>query len=312
MESIFISYRRSIGRHLARLVFQELRAREYDVFLDVQTIDSGSFDRIILNQISARQHFLIILSPGSLERCSEPEDWLRREIEEAFRLERNIVPIFDEDFDIENEKTYLGEPLRSDLPRLNAIPYYHFYFEAFFDILCNRFLKPPEYKVEVFPTPDDEKKEVESRIRLAEETIYKSEKSKINYVIDFELVEGTRGDIERLAAQINGSYEHGWYDACVVMLRRLLETLLIEVYETHQTSNAQPRFRSLAELIRYASSENTWNISASTMEAMPKLLVIGNQSAHARGFHANRNDIENLIPEIRIVVQELLYLANLK
>jgi hypothetical protein len=82
--SIFISYRRSVSKHLARLIFQELRARGHDVFLDVSTIDSGAFDRIILNQIAARPHFLLILSPGALERCANEDDWLRREIEEAF------------------------------------------------------------------------------------------------------------------------------------------------------------------------------------------------------------------------------------
>ena len=52
-------------------------------------------------------------------------------------------------------------------------------------------------------------------------------------VIPTALVRGTRGYIERVANQVNGAYENGWYDACAVMIRRLLETLIIEAFEKH-------------------------------------------------------------------------------
>jgi hypothetical protein len=55
-----------------------------------------------------------------------------------------------------------------------------------------------------------------------------------NLVVPMTLVRGTRGYIERIANQVNGAYENGWYDACAVMIRRLLETLIIEAFEKHQ------------------------------------------------------------------------------
>jgi len=58
----------------------DLRQHGYDVFMDVESIDSGQFETIILDQIAARAHFLVILTHGTLERCQEPNDWLRREI----------------------------------------------------------------------------------------------------------------------------------------------------------------------------------------------------------------------------------------
>lgn len=167
MSGIFISYRRSASKHLARLIFTELRTRGHDVFLDVDTIDAGAFDRIILNQIAARPHFVLVLSRGALERCTNESDWLRREIEEAFRLQRNIVPIFDEGFDIEQEKNHLPEPTRSELARLNAPPYSHYYFEAFIDTIHSRFLKTIVDESLVRPTPIAERGEVERRIREA-------------------------------------------------------------------------------------------------------------------------------------------------
>ena len=49
-------------------------------------------------------------------------------------------------------------------------------------------------------------------------------------IIPNALVAGTRGYIEKIASQINGSYEMGWFDACSVLMRRLLETLIIECF----------------------------------------------------------------------------------
>lgn len=47
------------------------------------------------------------------------------------------------------------------------------------------------------------------------------------------MVRGTRGYLEKLAHQINGTYANAWYDACAVMIRRFVETLIIEAYEAH-------------------------------------------------------------------------------
>jgi hypothetical protein len=44
-----------------------------------------------LENIKARAHFLVLLTPTTLERCSDPEDYIRREIEAAMDTQRNIV-----------------------------------------------------------------------------------------------------------------------------------------------------------------------------------------------------------------------------
>ena len=59
----------------------------------------ATLKRVILGNITARAHFLVLLTPSALERCGEPADWLRREIETALESERNIVPLMLEGFD---------------------------------------------------------------------------------------------------------------------------------------------------------------------------------------------------------------------
>src|SRR6266446_2706977 len=53
------------------------------------------------------------------------------------------------------------------------------------------------------------------------------------YLLPFALVRGTRGYVEKVVNQVNGCYEKGWFDGCAVMMRRLVETLIIECFEHH-------------------------------------------------------------------------------
>jgi hypothetical protein len=165
-KTVFVSYRRSVSRYIARAVFMDLRAHGYDVFMDVESIDSGTFDTIILNQIAARAHFIVILTPGSVGRCTQPDDWLRREIEHAMDLQRNIVPVLVDSFSFQDAEPYLTGKL-SQLKRYNALTISHDFFEEAMDRLRKRFLKQAVY-APITPTPFSEHKAVQRKINKAQ------------------------------------------------------------------------------------------------------------------------------------------------
>src|ERR1017187_3294102 len=102
-KTVFLSYRRT-NIPWALAIFQNLTQHGYDVFFDYNGIASGDFERVILGNITARAHFLVLLTPSALERCDEPADWLRREIEAALANQRNIVPLMLEGFDFGTPK----------------------------------------------------------------------------------------------------------------------------------------------------------------------------------------------------------------
>lgn len=136
-------------------------------------------------------------------------------------------------------------------------------------------------------------------------------------VLAHAIVSGTRGYIERVAHQINGTYEKGWFDGCAVMMRRLLETLIIECFEAHGISDKIKDSRTgdflfLTDLIACLLKGSTWNLGRNTKRALPLLKTLGDQSAHSRRYNAHREDIDKLIPDFRITCQELVYLAGLK
>jgi tetratricopeptide (TPR) repeat protein len=184
--SVFISYRRDASKYLARAVFQDLKlSRGIDVFMDVENIDSGTFDTVILNQIAARPYFLVILTPDTLNRCGETGDWLLREINHAMKLDRIIIPITTPEFSFDDADKYLKPTLAKKLRRFNGIAIIHEYFDAGMDKLCNRFLQPVD--LQVTPTPSAEKAAVEEKIQQA--------------------VSEPKASEEQLSAQAH--YEHG-------------------------------------------------------------------------------------------------------
>ena len=110
-------------------------------------------------------------------------------------------------------------------------------------------------------------------------------------VVPKALFRNTRGYVERISNQINGTYEMGWFDACAVMIRRLVETLIIEVFENHNISsrikNPNSDFLYLNDLIDFTLSEQSWNLSRNTKSSLRKLKSIGDKSAHSRRFNAS-------------------------
>lgn len=140
--TVFLSYRREVSWPLAHAVRGELVPHGFDVFVDTQNIDSGEFERVILHQIEARAHFLLLLEPRSLDRISEPGDWLRRETAHALSLRRNVVPLL-----ANGARMPAPADLPADLARLpsfNAVSVPHDYFAEAMQKLRDRFLRPPD------------------------------------------------------------------------------------------------------------------------------------------------------------------------
>jgi len=96
-KTVFISYRRdATGKPFARSIKEALTHHGYDVFLDVDGLDAGRWATQILTEVPKRAHFLLLLTPGALDRCAQEDDWVRREFLSAVEHRRNIVPVREE------------------------------------------------------------------------------------------------------------------------------------------------------------------------------------------------------------------------
>lgn len=121
----FISYRRDGGSHFAAMlkVLLETQFRK-KIFLDVDELRVGRFDERLLKIIADSPNFILVLNPGSLDRCKSEKDWLRREIVHAFESQRNIIPVLLDDFHFPEQRDIdkWPESMRT-LPNLNGIAY---------------------------------------------------------------------------------------------------------------------------------------------------------------------------------------------
>ena len=142
-KTVFISYRRT-NVPWALAIEQHLTHSGFDVFFDFQGIASGDFERTILENIGSRAHFLVLLTPSALERCDDPGDWLRREIEGALETRRNIVPLMLEGFDFSTSA--IASKLTGKLAalrRYNGMSVSAEYFDAAMTKLRETFLNVP-------------------------------------------------------------------------------------------------------------------------------------------------------------------------
>ncbi len=140
MNDIFISYRREGGATTARLICRALEEKRFKCFFDSDSLTFGSFADNIKENLKNSPNFILIVTPGSLDRCISPDDWVRQEIALALKLYQTnkiqrIIPIFA------NGVTGFPGNLPSDISAIaeqNAIELNHKDFEANFSRLVDR------------------------------------------------------------------------------------------------------------------------------------------------------------------------------
>ena len=137
---IFISYRRDGGEYTAKILRDRLEELGYRVFFDVESLRSGDFNTELYSVIDGCKDFLLILSPGALDRCVNGNDWVRCEVERALLRDKNIIPILLRGFSFPEKLPPSLEPVRIK----NGLEANTQFFDAFIGRL-QKFLraKPP-------------------------------------------------------------------------------------------------------------------------------------------------------------------------
>ena len=129
------------------------------------------------------------------------------------------------------------------------------------------------------------------------------------------LVQANRSYMVTVGRQMNGCFSEGWYDACAVMMRRLIEASIIEAFE-HKTiaqtiKGSDGNYLQLTELVAKALAEPALPLSRNAKKFLPQLRDVGHMSAHGRYFLARKEDLEKVQQGCRIVVEEFLHHAAL-
>lgn len=143
---VFISYRRSDGEYTAKMLRDKLMEQGYTVFFDVEALRSGDFNTELYSVIENCKDFVIVLSPDALKRCENDSDWVRKEIEHALKLNKNIVPILLRGFEFPEKLPESIEPLRYK----NGLEANTQFFDAFIEKLSEFFISKPSLFTSIF------------------------------------------------------------------------------------------------------------------------------------------------------------------
>lgn len=130
------------------------------------------------------------------------------------------------------------------------------------------------------------------------------------------LTETGRGYIVSVGRQANGCYASGWYDGCAVMMRRLLESSIIEAFEAKKIEAKIKNvttgdFVQLTALIKAALAEKSWNLPRNVRKELENLCDLGHRSAHNRYYVAKKPDIDKHAGVFREAVEAFLHFAGL-
>jgi hypothetical protein len=127
---------------------------------------------------------------------------------------------------------------------------------------------------------------------------------------------GTRGYIESVCEELNGCFQFGFFNGASVLLRRLVETLLIEVYEhlrrDAEVRNTDGNYWMLGDLVAHATGSNGLSIGREAKKALVAVKELGDRAAHNRRFCAKKADMEKIESAVRVLADELIALAGLR
>jgi hypothetical protein len=144
---VFISYRRLGGDQTAMLIRENLLRRGYSVFFDVDTLRAGDFNTELLRVIDECTDFIIVLPPNALDRCVNEGDFLRIELEQALKRDKNIIPILLNGFEFPDDMPESIQGLR----RRNGLKPVNDYFDAYIAKLCEFLKSKPKRRPKALP-----------------------------------------------------------------------------------------------------------------------------------------------------------------
>jgi hypothetical protein len=138
----------------------------------------------------------------------------------------------------------------------------------------------------------------------------------VAHIIPTELFDNTRPHLQALVVQINGAYQSGFYDACAVMCRRLLNCLLLLAFESAAKGkvirDASGEYRAFADIIELASSSRHIKLTRGAGAVMGKMDYVGDLAANHPTYTTRQKDIDEQRLAFHRVISELVHLAEIK
>lgn len=117
------------------------------------------------------------------------------------------------------------------------------------------------------------------------------------------------GVYRKVLEEANWCFSQNCPNACAAMLRRLVESLIIEAFEAHgieaNIKDPSGEYLELKALIGKATAEPTLKLTRNTRNALPNLKFLGDLSVHARRNLVRMGDLKDVRNDARAAIEEL-------
>lgn len=131
-----------------------------------------------------------------------------------------------------------------------------------------------------------------------------------NSLFPLSIFDNTRGYLIDYSKEASICYDYGLYTSCLFMLRKITETLIIELYESKsiqtKIKNSKGDYLQLSDLIAAVTNEPTWKLTKIVKESLPKIKLLADSSVHSKRFTAKQPDIDGIKTNVRIAFEELI------
>ena len=127
-----------------------------------------------------------------------------------------------------------------------------------------------------------------------------------------DILEKMPAYVTRLVPQINGTYENGWYEGTAMVLRRLTETLIIELYtrrgwKQDVQDHTNNEFLMLKGLIDKLNGDARLRTPSRTIDGLNRVKELGDVAAHDFRIRISKSDLDRIQSAVRLTCERLVF-----
>lgn len=123
-----------------------------------------------------------------------------------------------------------------------------------------------------------------------------------------EIISDRHGVLQKVLWEANRCYDAACYNACAAMIRRLVESLVIEAFERQGLTDKIKQgggYIEFGALIGKAAAEPVLRLTRNTKRVLPDLKFFGDLGAHNRMALVRKDDLDRLHNALRAGIEEL-------
>lgn len=135
----------------------------------------------------------------------------------------------------------------------------------------------------------------------------------VEYFIDPEIFRDCPPFIKYLEPQINGCWDRQWYEACALTVRRLLESLIIYLYEKRgwgKEIKDQDGYLKLQNLVDKICGDSRIGLDKRSQQGLKHFKQFGDVAAHDFRVRIRKSDLEQKRNDLRLACERLIFITQ--